>query len=62
MKSRAHICNPAEGSDRGTAVHIFLPGHVFCQAVKHQNENKNTTTSDNILYFGIARFELSQNI
>lgn len=35
-----HICNPAEGSDSRSSVNIFLPCHVFSQAVKYHTKEK----------------------
>lgn len=34
------ICNPAQGSNGGTPVHVFLPSHVFGEAAKHHTKRK----------------------
>lgn len=34
----AYICNPAEGSDGRSSVHILLPCHVFGQAAKYHTK------------------------
>lgn len=34
------IRNPAQGSNGGTPVHVFLPSHVFGEAAKHHTKRK----------------------
>lgn len=37
---KTNICNPAQGSNGGTPVYVFLSSHVFGEAAKHHTKRK----------------------